>query len=155
MRSQRSLILPSKHGRPLPNVGIPMVESPPKELHCRLETSFAKLSEFRETWDSAASRLGGSIYLSYDWARLWWEFYGDGKALRIFIFSVGDQIVGILPIYVEVIRFGPISLKIARLIGSNIPPKVFNPPVDPALADDVFQQVLLDRKSAVSLKKKE
>ena len=143
MSSQLSPFSLSKHARLLPGAGIPFVESLAKKLHCRLETSFDKLETFRDTWDDATSRLGGSIYLSYDWARLWWEFYGDGKALRIFIFSVGDQIVGILPIYVEVIRFGPISLKIARLIGSNIPPKVFNPPVDPALADDVFQQVLL------------
>jgi CelD/BcsL family acetyltransferase involved in cellulose biosynthesis len=143
MSNQLSQFSPSKHARPLRSVASLFLKSPPKQLHCRQETSFDKLETYRDTWDDATSRLGGSIYFSYDWARLWWGFYGDGAALRIFIFSSADEIVAILPIYVEVIRFGPVSLKLARLVGSNIPPKAFNPPVDPAFADDVFQHVLL------------
>ena len=120
----------------------PSVVADAQQLNCRLETSFARLEAFRDTWDHATSRLGGSIYLSYDWSRLWWEFYGAGKALRIFVLSSADEIVAILPLFIEVIGFGPFRLKIARLVGSNIPPKVFDPPVAPACADAVFEHVL-------------
>lgn len=142
MNSQFSLSMPSQRARPLSDASTPLVGALAQQLNCRLETSFAKLEAFRDAWDHATSRLGGSIYLSYDWSRLWWEFYGAGKALRIFVFSSADEIVAILPIFIDLIRFGPFRLKIARLVGSNIPPKVFNPPVAPALANDVFERVL-------------
>ena len=86
-------------------------------------------------------RLGSSVYMSFDWVRIWWRFYGAGKQLRLFIFTAEDQIVGVVPLCLERIGLGPLAFKVARLVGSNIPPKVFDPPVDHHLARQIWSEI--------------
>ena len=114
----------------------------PGELDCTIETSFAGLDALRETWDEAVIRLGGTIYMSYDWVRTWWDFYGAGNELRLFVFQSGDQVVGIVPLYIATFGVWPLRLKVARLVGANIPPKVFDPPIHEAWAATIFERVL-------------
>ena len=109
-------------------------------LVCRVETSFQ--DEYREIWDRAALRLGASIYMSYDWTRLWWQFYGSNHLLRVFIFTVENEVVGIVPVCIDCLRVWPLRFRVAKLVGSNIPPKVFNPPVHPEWAGAIFQRIL-------------
>jgi CelD/BcsL family acetyltransferase involved in cellulose biosynthesis len=113
-----------------------------RDLHCRLQTSFAATDSLREQWDNAVIRLGGSIYMSYDWCRTWWEFYGTGKELRIFLFTSADKIVGILPLYIDSLGWGPLRFGVARLVGANIPPKVFDPAIDEEFSEKIFDAVL-------------
>jgi CelD/BcsL family acetyltransferase involved in cellulose biosynthesis len=103
---------------------------------------FAGVEHLRAAWDDAVARTGGSVYMTYDWARLWWSFYGRSAALRLFVFSAGGRIVAILPLYIDTIGWGPLRLRVARLVGANIPPKVFSPPVPAWCAREVFEQAL-------------
>ncbi|MGA4578906.1 GNAT family N-acetyltransferase [Limisphaera sp. VF-2] len=80
-------------------------------------------------WDRAVERLGGPIYMTWDWLRTWWEFYGGGCELRLMIFRKDGEIVGLLPVYMQRIGLPPLALTVARLVGANIPPKVFDPPL--------------------------
>jgi CelD/BcsL family acetyltransferase involved in cellulose biosynthesis len=112
-------------------------------LKCRFETAFEALEPFRACWDDAVSRLGGSIYMSYDWARIWWQFYGAGKELRIFLFTSADKVVGILPLYIDSLGWSPLRFRVARLVGANIPPKVFDPAIDETFAERIFEAVLV------------
>src|ERR1035437_1242609 len=113
------------------------------QLRCKLETSLHGLDDLRMEWDDAVVRLGGSIYMSYDWVRTWWEFYGAGRALRIFLFSSADKVVGILPLYIDSLGWGPLRFRVARLVGANIPPKVFDPAIDETFAEKIFEAVLV------------
>lgn len=108
---------------------------------CDVFESFETLNLNRTEWDAAVLALGGSVYMSYDWVRLWWKFYGDRRKLRIFICRADRQVVGILPVYVDAVG-GPFQLAVARLVGSNLPPKVFDPAVNPEFAAEVFGVVL-------------
>lgn len=112
------------------------------QLECTLESSFDALDSLRGAWDEAVARLGGSIYMTFDWARLWWQFYGHSQPLRLFIFRAGDEIVGILPVYIDRVRLGPFQLSVAKLVGSNIPPKVFSPPISENWAHEIFDRVI-------------
>ena len=116
---------------------------PPAAFRCQLENRFASLDSLREAWDQAATELGGSVYLSYDWTRTWWEFYGAGKELRLFLFWAGSRIVGVVPVYIDSLGWGPLRFRIARLVGANIPPKVFNPPVHADWANRIFEAILV------------
>lgn len=109
----------------------------------RLETSFAALESSRSSWDECVIRLGGSIYMSFDWCRTWWEFYGDARELRIFLFYSDDNLVGIVPFYIDSLRFGPWRFRVARLVGANIPPKAFNAPIHIQYAESIFEQILV------------
>jgi CelD/BcsL family acetyltransferase involved in cellulose biosynthesis len=108
-----------------------------------VQSSFQGLDHLRVAWDDAVVRLGGTIYMSYDWCRTWWEFYGEGKELRVFIFRAGEQIVGIVPLYIDPLGFWPVRFKVARLVGANIPPKVFNPPMDESWAEAIWERILV------------
>jgi hypothetical protein len=113
------------------------------ELTVRLETDFCALEPLRQSWDNAVAELGGTVYMTYDWCRTWWEFYGTGKQLRLFLFQSAEKIVGVLPLYIDRIGIWPARLAVARLVGYNIPPKTFNPPIHPAWAEKIFRSVLL------------
>jgi CelD/BcsL family acetyltransferase involved in cellulose biosynthesis len=111
-------------------------------LSCEVFRDFAGLDRLRTAWDEVVLRAGGSIYMTYDWVRLWWDVYGESAELRLFVFSAGERVVAILPIYVDTLGWGPLRLRVARLVGANIPPKVFSPPVPASCATEVFAQVL-------------
>jgi CelD/BcsL family acetyltransferase involved in cellulose biosynthesis len=114
----------------------------PAPLSYEVFHDFAGVEHLQVAWDDAVGRTGGSVYMTYDWARLWWSFYGQSAALRLFVFSAGGRIVAVLPLYIDTIGWGPWRLRVARLVGANIPPKVFSPAVPSWCAREVFEQVL-------------
>jgi hypothetical protein len=111
-------------------------------LTCRIERGFGSFDGRREEWDRSVEALGGAVYMTYDWVLTWWKFYGEGRDLRVFVFAAGERIVGLLPMYVDRLGVGPFSVRIARLVGSNIPPKIFNPPVDATWAPAIWARVV-------------
>ena len=117
---------------------------------------FQALDHLQPAWDEAVLHAGGSIYMTYDWVRVWWQFYGKSADLRLFVFSAADTIVAVVPIYIDTLGLGPLRLRIARLVGANIPPKVFTPAIPRSIATDVFERVLVhlfghDRCDVVSV----
>lgn len=111
-------------------------------LTCRIDTGFDGNEELRAAWDSLAIKVGAPVYMSYDWVRLWWKFYGKSSQLRLFVFSDGHSLVGVLPFYLASVGLWPINVRVARLVGANIPPKVFNPPVVPEFSAEVWGTAL-------------
>src|ERR1051325_6331878 len=122
-------------------------------LTCRVFRTFADLDHLRQTWDEACLKARGSVYMTYDWLRVWWQFYGDGAELRLFVFFAGQHIEAIVPIYISTLGWGPLRFRVARLVGSNIPPKVFDPPVPVSCATEVMREVIdqLFKEDAVDL----
>jgi CelD/BcsL family acetyltransferase involved in cellulose biosynthesis len=96
----------------------------------------------REEWDYWVTDLGAPVYMSYDWLRLWWQFYGKGARLSVFKFSIGGVLVGVVPLYISVLGIPPFQIRVARLVGANVPPKVFNPPVPSLLSVEIWQHTL-------------
>lgn len=45
-----------------------------------------------------------SIFLAWDWQRLWWKHYGEHRQLCIVVARHGDRVVGLLPLYLETHR---------------------------------------------------
>lgn len=114
----------------------------PRELNCQVERSYEALDVLRHEWDQAVIDLEGPIYMSYDWTRLWWQFYGNGRQLRVFIFRASGRIVGIIPLYLDSIGLSPLSLRLARLVGACVPPKVFDPPIAEEWAEQIWHEVI-------------
>jgi CelD/BcsL family acetyltransferase involved in cellulose biosynthesis len=114
----------------------------PPGLSLVVHRSFDGLDHLRTEWDAAVEKSGANICMTYDWTRIWWKFYGRNGDLRIFVFRQGASIISVLPIYVERLGFGPLAFRVARLVGANIPPKVFDPPVPAEVAGAVFDQLL-------------
>jgi hypothetical protein len=93
-------------------------------------------------WDELVIKASGSIYLTCAWSRIWWEIYGKYKILRIFFFRSKGKLVGVIPTYIDKIRIGCAQTRIARLVGANNPPRVFDLPVIKEYAADIGENLV-------------
>ena len=73
---------------------------------------FDALANMQQEWDDFIESVGGEIFLTYDWCRIWWKYYGHKRDLTIFVFRNGGEICGILPLFREKIWIGPLSIAV-------------------------------------------
>lgn len=88
-------------------------------VRVKLFCSFEELAALQERWDNLAAWAGSGIFLTYDWCRIWWKYYGKNRDLRVLVFQKDTDLVGIIPLFLETIRLGPVSVRVARLVGSD------------------------------------
>jgi CelD/BcsL family acetyltransferase involved in cellulose biosynthesis len=91
--------------------------------------SFEELAPMREEWDEFVESLGGEIFLTYDWCRVWWKYYGQNRDLRVFIFRQDNDLVGLVPLFIEKIYLGPVFVKAVKLVGSDFTKAQFSLPI--------------------------
>jgi CelD/BcsL family acetyltransferase involved in cellulose biosynthesis len=53
-------------------------------------------------WDSLVLASSVTIFQTFDWQWLWWKHFGEGLRLHILLFRLGNKLVGIAPLYVDV-----------------------------------------------------
>lgn len=127
------------------------------DLSCLAIESFSHIDQVLEKeWDELAIKCRSSIYLTCAWTRIWWEFYGKEKLLRIYFFRSEGKLVGVMPLYIDKIRIGLVQTRIARLVGANNPPRVFDLPVIKEYAAGIGEElvkhlVMDDRCDLVSI----
>ena len=111
--------------------------------------SFEMLQSIRQQWDAFIESLGGEIFLTYDWCRIWWKYYGKNRDLRIFVFRSNKKLVGIIPFFFEKIWLGPTFLRVVKLVGSDFNLSHFSFP----LAKD-YIRVVVEKFSELLLEEK-
>lgn len=112
--------------------------------------SFKDSESIKEEWDRCVLDCNSPVYMTFDWCQIWWDFYGKNKDLSIYLFYNENELAGILPVYFEKIFLGPfekihlnlLPVKVCRLVGANIPPRIFDPPVKPDYRYSVFKLFL-------------
>lgn len=100
---------------------------------------FEAAMDLQSTWDEFVERHDGDIYLTFDWCRTWWEFYGAGRSLRLYVFRGSESIVGLLPLFLETLRIGPLGLKVARVLGADHTTGMVNIVLNDEISSDVLQ----------------
>lgn len=112
----------------------------------RLETftSFDDAQTFETEWDGLVASLNGSLYSTFTWCQVWWRHYGEGRDLRLITVRVGDELVGVLPFFIDRLRplvpFG--RARVAKLVGADSTPALIDPLVDPNVAEEAFTLAL-------------
>ncbi|UCC98846.1 MAG: GNAT family N-acetyltransferase [Phycisphaerales bacterium] len=91
--------------------------------------SFERLQAIQQQWDQLAESVGSEIFLTYDWCRIWWKYYGAGRDLRVYVFRSAEKLVGVLPLFFESIRLGPVFVRAGKIVGSDHTLAQFSPPV--------------------------
>ena len=76
----------------------------------------------RKEWDDFMEKETGDVFLTYDWCRVWWRHYGGRREPLIYVFRDGGEICGILPMFRERIRLGPVSATVVKLMCSDFSP---------------------------------
>jgi len=101
--------------------------------------SFEDLSFLQVEWDEFVQQVGGEIFLSFDWCRLWWKYYGGRRQLKVFVFRRQGRIVGLVPLFFEKLWLGPVFVRAVKLVGSDFTIPHFSIPVDPAYMEPVLR----------------
>jgi hypothetical protein len=86
---------------------------------------FGKIGAMQSQWDDFVESAGSEIFSTYDWCRIWWKYYGNGRILRIFVFSCGGKLVGLLPTFIEKICV----VKVVGIVGTQYAFVEFSPPI--------------------------
>ncbi len=81
-------------------------------------SGFAALHEQWGTLQNSAVET--SIFASWEWQFYWWKHYGKQQKLRLLLVMLGDRIVGILPLYIQVVTlFRCIKVSLLRMVGTG------------------------------------
>ena len=80
---------------------------------------FGACEPLREEWDRLMLDLGADVYMTFDWCRTWWKYYGGGRQLGILLFRQGPTLVGVVPMFCEKTRLGIAKIRLAKMIGSD------------------------------------
>ena len=110
-----------------------------KDFSCTVYSSFEGTDGICEEWDQFVESVGGEIFLTYDWCRLWWKHYGHKRQLRIFMIRHKGAIVGLFPMFLECIWFGPLFVRVVKIVGSDFTLAQFTLPINPIYAQQTVK----------------
>lgn len=122
--------------------GLPAADRLRAEPTCRCFSSFEAMSHLRADWNSLVASSGASIYHSCDWCATWWKHYSADREARIFLFEQAGRPIAILPMCIERLRIGPVTIRLARFIGSDSTPTVCDPPLDTGQGEVILDRVI-------------
>ena len=105
------------------------VSKPPVAFTVRLLHSFVDAEPFRSDWNGLVLRSGADVYQTFDWCRLWWKYYGDRRQLHLLLCFSGEELVGLVPAFIETLWLGPVRLRVAKLVGADYTLNLCNLPV--------------------------
>lgn len=111
---------------------------PETKVRADIYTRFNELDASHEEWDEFVESTGSEIFLTYDWCRVWWKYYGKNRDLRVFVFRSGSEWVGLLPLFIEKIWLGPLPVKMVKFVGSDFTLSHFSP----AIRSEYIQEVM-------------
>ena len=106
--------------------------------------SFDELSSMQQEWDSFVEDVGSEIFLTYDWCRIWWKYYGKHRDLKVFVFRKDTNLVGIIPLFFERIWLGPVYVRALKIVGSDFGIFTISLPVQKQYLNIVIEKLLSD-----------
>jgi len=77
------------------------------------------IAKLREKWDSFVESVGGDLFSSFDWCEVWWKHFGFGRRLEVCVVRSGDEWVALFPMFRETLFWGPIVLRVIRVLGCD------------------------------------
>ncbi|MHC4709725.1 MAG: GNAT family N-acetyltransferase [Planctomycetota bacterium] len=130
-----------------PAPALPLEPAPPLRLvdaplTCEVSPTFWEIEGLRDEWDAIIEATGAPIEMTYDWCRVWWMNYGDGREGRIYIFRGEGDLVGVVPVCIDRVGPGPIGLRVARIMGADSTPGLCDLPVLEPWAEMVIDDLL-------------
>jgi len=120
----------------------PIQREPTTRLFIKVFHSFDEAEPFRSDWDNLLVRTHALVYVSFDWCRIWWKYYGAGRSLHLILCYREAELVGIFPGFIEVLRLGLAWVRAAKLVGSDCSINLCNVPALPDSLRDVMSRAI-------------
>jgi len=121
------------------------------QIKLRIATNFDELSPISHEWDSFMESIGAEIFLTYDWCRIWWKHYAGNRKLKIMIVKRGNEIIAILPMFLDALSAGPLKIYVLRLMGSDYTPVAVRLPIKDDCIGDALAVMLEELKKEKNL----
>jgi CelD/BcsL family acetyltransferase involved in cellulose biosynthesis len=112
-----------------------------KGIHVDVFDNFNELASMQQEWDDFVESVGAEIFLTYDWCRVWWKYYGENRAMKIFVFRCRNRLVGIIPLFFEKVWMGPMYAKTVKIVGSDFTMPQFSLPIESDYMQEVAQRL--------------
>ena len=116
------------------------------KLEVEVHENFEGPSSLQSEWDAFMESVDAEVFLTFDWCRIWWNFYGKKRRLAIFVFREGNSICAVLPLFLETIWLGPISVRAIRIVGADYTPVTVSVPIRKNVVDQVVEMLLKEIK---------
>jgi CelD/BcsL family acetyltransferase involved in cellulose biosynthesis len=104
--------------------------------------SFDELAPMQQEWDDFVEAVGAEIFLTYDWCRIWWKYYGKNRDLAVFVFRSNGRLAGVIPLFFEKIWLGPVYIQAAKIVGTDFTICTTSLPVQPRFLEPVVREFL-------------
>ena len=65
-----------------------------RRFQVEIYEDFEDIAISQSEWDAFMESVDAEIFLTFDWCRSWWKFYGKKRKLKIFIFRERKNICG-------------------------------------------------------------
>lgn len=89
-------------------------------MHVRVIDSEAEFASLEGAWERLHARAAvASVFSSFDWQHLWWRTYGRGAPLRLLVAADGEDVVGLLALYVTTERVLGLPVRLLRFVGTG------------------------------------
>jgi CelD/BcsL family acetyltransferase involved in cellulose biosynthesis len=83
-------------------------------------TTAEAFADLAPAWNRLhAETVLASVFNSWIWQFQWWQVYGRRQPLRLLVAWAGEQIVGILPLYIHSVTTLGIRVRLLRLVGTG------------------------------------
>jgi len=115
---------------------------PSLDLRAQVFTSFEDAQAIAGEWDTLVDALNGSLYMAFAWCEVWWRHYGARRELRVIAIRSGDDLVGVLPLFIDRLATPLGRSRVAKLVGSDSTLAIMEPLVAPEVAPKAFALVL-------------
>jgi len=104
--------------------------------------NFEEAESIQSEWDRFVEVQTADIFLTYDWCRIWWKYYGKKREPLLFVFRNEGKICGILPMFRERIRLGPVSARVVKLMCTDFSPVTITIPISREYLEAVVSLLL-------------
>jgi CelD/BcsL family acetyltransferase involved in cellulose biosynthesis len=122
--------------RLIPIPGLARTECPPRLVLTEFD-SFEAARTIRDEWDRFAERIGGDVFATFDWCAVWWRHFSSGRTLRIYTARRDRELVAVIPVFREAIRWGPVCIHVVRVVGTDHAGTRCCALFDPAICDEL------------------
>jgi CelD/BcsL family acetyltransferase involved in cellulose biosynthesis len=90
-------------------------------MDVKIVTTTEGFDQLQDPWEELAAKSETYIYQTFQWNRKWWKYYGREGYLYLILFYKDDSIVGIAPLFYDVIPFSGRNIySCLRFLGSNV-----------------------------------